>query len=488
MRLKVIYRCVFDIPADYSIAVTMTPKLRRPSPRTFSVPLPAGLQKKYTDLVLANGLAAELQAACTYVGSLEIEPSGLMAPFYTHDDVKKLVQATGTVMFAGSLSRLALQQRAITTLDFGKLNYIIETADTDAALHKLMDCIVVNVDASSPASYVRANCDAEIDGLCLLMHWCSNDTELTARLNMIAADLVFEGRALGEGSKLFAAKFDLMNAEEKRRKVIGVNMWRKCLFLIDYLATIKADGRHENIKNSGEKLMKVMGEDCRAVDDWNVDILSRYLGIGRRLNDEKVRRLIHIEMMNTGKMLPALSHADPLIHVSGMLGCLQTLEVPGPTAPDDIVRPGSMVICRPASKMVICKPPGSEATYNVPFSLGMVLPMREADAYDDILVAWWVPGTSAAATMRAGKTAKVIDIFGPWEQYDALTLESAANAELPEVRVLRADVLLANVQLDEQSRIPFKVFDKLRTIHDVDVSGFSSTHRGNLYREWQMMY
>ena len=82
----------------------------------------------------------------------------------------------------------------------------------------------------------------------------------------------------------------------------------------------------------------------------------------------------------------------------------------------------------------------------------------------------------------------MIDIFGPWEQYDALTLESAANAELPEVRVLRADVLLANVQLDEQSRIPFKVFETLRTIHDVDVSGFSSTQRGNLYRKVQGCY
>ena len=114
------------------------------------MPLPAGLQKKYTDLVLASGLAAELQTACTYVGSLEIEPSGHMAPFYTHDVVQKLIQATGTVMFAGSLSRLAVQQRAITTLDFGKLNYIIETADTDSALHKLMDCIVVNVDCKQP--------------------------------------------------------------------------------------------------------------------------------------------------------------------------------------------------------------------------------------------------------------------------------------------------------------------------------------------------
>ena len=272
MRLKAIYRCVFDILADYSIAVTMMPKLHRLSPRTFSVPLPAGLQKKYTDLVLANGLAAELQAACTYVGSLEIEPSGHMAPFYTHDEVQMLIQATGTVVFAGSLSRLALQQRAITTIDVGKLNYIIETADTDVALHKLMDCIVVNVDASSPASYVRANCDAEIDGLVLLMHWCSNDKELTARLNMIAADLAFEGRAMGDVSNVFAerwAKRNLMEAEESR-EVIGERAMRMCQFF-NAQPQIEADGRHdesdESDERDGEKMMKVMSEDCTRIED-----------------------------------------------------------------------------------------------------------------------------------------------------------------------------------------------------------------------------
>ena len=251
MRLKVIYRCVFDIPADYSIAVTMTPKLHRLSPRTFSVPLPAGLQKKYTDLVLANGLAAELQAACTYVGSLEIEPSGHMAPFYTHDEVQMLIQATGTVMFAGSLSRLALQQRAITTIDVGKLNYIIETADTDVALHKLMDCIVVNVDASSPASYVRANNDAEVDALCLLMYWCRHDKALTARLNMIAADLAFEGRAMGDDTNVFRAKRNLMEAEESRA-VIGERAWRMCQFF-NAQPQIEADGRHDESDESDER-------------------------------------------------------------------------------------------------------------------------------------------------------------------------------------------------------------------------------------------
>ena len=160
------------------------------------------------------------------------------------------------------------------------------------------------------------------------------------------------------------------------------------------------------------------------------------------------------------------------------------IQIPGvwePTVADDLLGPGSMVICRPTATMRIV-----DTTYTVPFSLGAAVPGSDADVSDYILVAWWVPGASAAATMRAGKKAKVIDIFGPWDQYDLLWMPFALYAELPDVMVLRADVLLANVQLDEQSRIPFKVFDKLRTTHDVDVSGFSSTHRGNLYSIYVM--
>ena len=94
----------------------------------------------------------------------------------------------------------------------------------------------------------------------------------------------------------------------------------------------------------------------------------------------------------------------------------------------------------------------------VPFSLGMAVPGSDADASGYILVAWWVPGTSAAATLRAGKTAKVIDIFAPWEPYDELKLETAAAASVPEVRVPRNDVLLMNVELDADSQIPFSAW------------------------------
>ena len=82
------------------------------------------------------------------------------------------------------------------------------------------------------------------------------------------------------------------------------------------------------------------------------------------------------------------------------------------------------------------------------------------------------------------KIAKVMDLFGPWEQYDELKLETAACASAPSVRVPRDDVLLVHVELDSNSQIPFRAFDALWTAHGIDVSAISLslTHRGNIYR------
>ena len=100
------------------------------------------------------------------------------------------------------------------------------------------------------------------------------------------------------------------------------------------------------------------------------------------------------------------------------------------------------------------------------------------------MVAWWVPGASPSAALRPGKKAKVIDMFGPWVQYDELKLGAASSASVPSMLVPRSDVLLMNVVLDADSQIPFAAFDALRTAHALDVSGvsLSMTHRGNLYR------
>ena len=76
----------------------------------------------------------------------------------------------------------------------------------------------------------------------------------------------------------------------------------------------------------------------------------------------------------------------------------------------------------------------------------------------------------------------MIDIFGPWVQYDEQRLEAAACAKMPSNKVYPADVLLMNVELDDDSQIPFEVFDALNREHDIDVTGllFSLTPRGNL--------
>ena len=128
------------------------------------------------------------------------------------------------------------------------------------------------------------------------------------------------------------------------------------------------------------------------------------------------------------------------------------IEIPGiwqPTAPDDILGPGSMVICRPTLTMHI-----GPTAIDLPFSLGMAIPGDDADDY--VLVSWWVPGAAPSGSLRAGKKAKVIDIFGPWEQYDELKLETASSASVPSVRVTYAI--------------------------DVSAISLSLTHRGNLYR------
>ena len=196
------------------------------------MPLPRGLLQKLKGLVIANGLNGELQAAFNHVGKLgHIQPTGKGAAVRNFDNVKSNTEnQSGGVLFGGSLSQLALQHRAMSTIDIGKLGYIIENATTDAILREMIKPIVVNIDAGNASHYVRANKDAEIDGLSLLMLWCSGDEPLSERLKAVAADLVFEARKLGDGSKVFSAQFDLISLEENERNVIGVSTWRMCLF------------------------------------------------------------------------------------------------------------------------------------------------------------------------------------------------------------------------------------------------------------------
>ena len=191
------------------------------------------------------------------------------------------------VLFSGTLTSLCLPDRAVSAIDSGRIGYIIETATTPAQLKNLMGSITVNTDGAD-SGFKRANKDAEVDALCLMMYWHKNLEDHTKALKLIASDLVLQGRRLGAGSKTFAARFELMNAEEESRKTAAVSAWRKCIFLSEYATGVADEGRYAEVKAMGEKLMKAMTDDCTKIDGWNSDTLGRYLQIGRRLAEDKV--------------------------------------------------------------------------------------------------------------------------------------------------------------------------------------------------------
>ena len=264
--------------------------------KTTGVTFDTGYADKFKKLVISNELAAELQRAYKYVADLNpMEPAGITVGTRSLDDVKKLIRDNSDgIMFSGSLSKLSLDDGALTTIDSGRIGYIIESAGTDSQLKCMMGVIIVNVDSASDQKFKRANKDAEVDALCLLMYWTSDDRQITEKLIQLASDLVFQGRHLGSGSKVFGAKLELINAEEKSREAMAVSGWRKCIFLNDYVDRVESEGRHSDAKSPAERLMKAMAEDCAQIEEWNADTLGRYLQVGRRVAEENVRKWLII--------------------------------------------------------------------------------------------------------------------------------------------------------------------------------------------------
>ena len=263
----------------------------QPSPDMNTGPLPLNEDSadKYKKLIVSGKLDEELQKSYQYAKALPVMlPAGITVPKRDLADVKKLLdkkQEEG-IMFSATLKQLDISERAHSTIDYGRIGYIIEEAVTDARLKKLLGSIIVNIgEGEEQSSFARANKDAEVDGLCLLLFWhSSNNQEVLQRLIAVASDLVFEGRRLGSGSKVFAAKFDLMNSDEKSREAEAVSGWRKSIFLSEYLERVQAEGRFATEKKPVDKLMKAMTEDCTKIDGWNQETLDRYLSVGRRLS------------------------------------------------------------------------------------------------------------------------------------------------------------------------------------------------------------
>ena len=202
--------------------------------KTTALPLPTDeAADKFQKLVISGKVGEELVHAYKYVESLpKLEPAGITCGIRELAEVKKLIADNPEgVMFSATLSQLCVDERALSTIDFGRLAYLIETADSDWRLKSMMGAITVNIEDGEQLTFRRLNKDAEVDALCLLLFWNNTNSEIKSRLIAIASDLVFLGRRLGQGSNVF---FEIMNARENSRQAMAVSAWRKCIFLQEY--------------------------------------------------------------------------------------------------------------------------------------------------------------------------------------------------------------------------------------------------------------
>ena len=105
------------------------------------------------------------------------------------------------------------------------------------------------------------------------------------------------------------------------------------------------------------------------------------------------------------------------------------------------------------------------------------------------VVVWYVPGTIPVENFRSGTKRKILDIFGPWRSIHTLTVPELKKCHLPQPVVELSQILECNFDLNDEGTLPYDVFDALRTQHDIDVTGFSSsmTHKGNLYRSYALL-
>ena len=86
----------------------------------------------YNKLITSRTLKAEIQNAYEYVATLtELIPAGTTVATREIADVKEMLVANPEgVMFSGALTNLCLPERAISSIDSGRIGYIINAATT----------------------------------------------------------------------------------------------------------------------------------------------------------------------------------------------------------------------------------------------------------------------------------------------------------------------------------------------------------------------
>ena len=146
----------------------------------------------------------------------------------------------------------------------------------------------------------------------------------------------------------------------------------------------------------------------------------------------------------------------------------------------DTIYPGSLVLIRaPENAMAHGR--------TLQIVVGMVIDATPRSG--DLPVVWYVPKLSRSGNFRRSRKKNILDVFGPWTPVSEFSQAALKTCRLPPGLVDAASVLECNFVLDDESCLPYDVFDALRTRHSIDLSGFNSsfTQRGNKYRNYVLM-
>ena len=146
------------------------------------------------------------------------------------------------VLSAGTLSALNPTANAVATLDTGRISFLLSHYTTLASLKHVIGKSIINAsvwDGNGFSGLIRADKDAEVQTLCLVAFWWKN-----VKVSAACADLTFDFRALGLGSKQRTATLKLLDNDDKFRTVIGIIGWRK----VSMVAA--ANGDHRSLNRS----------------------------------------------------------------------------------------------------------------------------------------------------------------------------------------------------------------------------------------------
>ena len=163
--------------------------------------------------------------------------------------------------------------------------------------------IIINASVWDGTTYehlLRADKDAEVQAMCLVAYWCNN-----SRVSDAFADLTFEFRHHGSGSRSLTATLKLAENEDKKRSVIGLSGWRKVCLYFDLTQMMLDEGRFIDGADQGDRLIKLLTEDGVSPGKINADTMKRYIQLGRRCGNDIVK--------NSLQKWEALNKRDSLV-------------------------------------------------------------------------------------------------------------------------------------------------------------------------------